>query len=70
MCHVQTITTAPPGTVINGGTFAGAETRNTSSHPYGDFLLHDIGNGHRPSGICKIPRTSSARSHFAWSLYA
>jgi CxxC motif-containing protein (DUF1111 family) len=46
LCHVQTITTAPPGTVINGGTFAvpGA-LGNKIIHPYGDFLLHDIGTG-------------------------
>jgi len=46
VCHVQTITTAPPGTVINGGTFAvPAALGNKIIHPYGDFLLHDIGTG-------------------------
>ncbi len=46
VCHVQTITTAPPGTVINGGTFAvPAALGNKIIHPFGDFLLHDIGTG-------------------------
>jgi len=46
VCHVQTIATAPPGTVINGGTFAvPAALGNKIIHPYGDFLLHDIKTG-------------------------
>src|SRR5882757_8456714 len=46
VCHVQAITTAPPGTVINGGAFAvPAALGNKIIHPYGDFLLHDIGTG-------------------------
>src|SRR6201981_1559124 len=45
-CHVSTIVNAPPGTVINGGTFAvPAALGNKIIHPYGDFLLHDIGTG-------------------------
>ena len=46
VCHVQTITTAPPGTPINGGTFAiPVALGNKIIHPYSDFLLHDIGTG-------------------------
>ena len=46
VCHVQTVTTAPPGTPINGGTFAvPAALGNKIIHPYGDFLLHDIKTG-------------------------
>jgi CxxC motif-containing protein (DUF1111 family) len=45
-CHVQTIVTAPPGTVINGGTFTVPDALgNKIIHPYSDFLLHDIGTG-------------------------
>jgi len=45
-CHVPAITTAPAGTVINGGTFTVPEALgNKVIHPYGDFLLHDIGTG-------------------------
>jgi CxxC motif-containing protein (DUF1111 family) len=46
VCHVQTIRTAPPGTLINGGTFAIPEALgNKIIHPFSDFLLHDIKTG-------------------------
>jgi CxxC motif-containing protein (DUF1111 family) len=45
-CHVRTLTTAPAGTKINGGTFPIPEALGGKSfHPYGDFLLHDVGTG-------------------------
>lgn len=45
-CHVRAITTAPPGTLINGGTFTvPPELGNKIIHPFSDFLLHDIGTG-------------------------
>src|SRR5579863_1377525 len=45
-CHVATLTTAPPGTAINGGTYTvPAALGNKTFHPYGDFLLHDVGTG-------------------------
>lgn len=45
-CHVPAITTAAPGTVVNGGTFVIPDALgNKVIHPYGDFLLHDIGTG-------------------------
>jgi CxxC motif-containing protein (DUF1111 family) len=45
-CHVRSLTTAAPGTKINGGTFTipDALARKTF-HPYGDFLLHNVGTG-------------------------
>ena len=46
ICHVASITTAPPGTVINGGAFTvPAALGNKVIHPYSDFLLHDVGTG-------------------------
>jgi CxxC motif-containing protein (DUF1111 family) len=43
---VTTIVTAPAGTVINGGTFTVPEALgNKIIHPYGDYLLHDVGTG-------------------------
>ena len=46
ICHVPTLTTAAPGTVINGGKFTIPEALgNKTFHPYSDFLLHDIGTG-------------------------
>ncbi|HUM04867.1 MAG TPA: di-heme oxidoredictase family protein [Terriglobales bacterium] len=46
VCHVASITTAATGTVINGGTLTVPEALGSKIiHPYGDFLLHDIGTG-------------------------
>jgi CxxC motif-containing protein (DUF1111 family) len=45
-CHVATLTTVPPGTVINGGAYTvPAALGNKVFHPYGDFLLHNVGTG-------------------------
>jgi CxxC motif-containing protein (DUF1111 family) len=52
ICHIPTITTAPPGTVINGGAFVvPAALGNKNIHPYSDFLLHDVGTG---DGIAQV----------------
>ena len=46
ICHVRSITTAPAGTVINGGAFTvPAALGNKIIHPFGDFLLHNVGTG-------------------------
>jgi CxxC motif-containing protein (DUF1111 family) len=46
ICHVSAITTAPAGTVINGGAFVVPDALgNKIIHPYSDFLLHNIGTG-------------------------
>ncbi|PYV33070.1 MAG: hypothetical protein DMG09_23005 [Acidobacteria bacterium] len=46
ICHVRTITTAPAGSVINGGQFTVPPALgNKKIHPFGDFLLHDVGTG-------------------------
>jgi CxxC motif-containing protein (DUF1111 family) len=53
-CHVETLTTAPPGTKINGGTFTiPAALGSITFHPWGDFLLHDVGTG---DGILQATR--------------
>ena len=45
-CHVPTLTTAPAGTPINGGTFTISPALGGKTfHPYGDFLLHNVGTG-------------------------
>jgi CxxC motif-containing protein (DUF1111 family) len=45
-CHRPSITTAPAGALINGGTFrVPAALGNKIIHPYSDFLLHNIGTG-------------------------
>ncbi len=45
-CHVASITTAPPGTSINGGAMlVPAALGSKIVHPYSDFLLHNVGTG-------------------------
>ena len=45
-CHVGSLTTAVAGTKINGGTFTIPPALGGKTfHPYGDFLLHDVGTG-------------------------
>jgi CxxC motif-containing protein (DUF1111 family) len=54
----QTIVTAPAGTVINGGAFTVPDALgNKIIHPFGDFLLHDIGTG---DGIVQNPPADTA----------
>jgi CxxC motif-containing protein (DUF1111 family) len=46
VCHTRTITTAPPGTVINGSQLKVANALgNKIIHPFSDFALHDVGTG-------------------------
>ena len=46
VCHVETIHTAHVGTAINGGAFVvSAALGDKIIHPFGDFLLHDVGTG-------------------------
>ena len=45
-CHVRNIVTAAPGQLINGGALRVTRALgNKIIHPFGDFLLHDIGTG-------------------------
>jgi CxxC motif-containing protein (DUF1111 family) len=45
-CHVRTLSTAAAGTAIEGGRFTiPPELGGQSFHPFGDFLLHDVGTG-------------------------
>ena len=45
-CHVRTLTTAPAGTKINGGTYTVPEALGGKTfYPYSDFLLHNVGTG-------------------------
>jgi CxxC motif-containing protein (DUF1111 family) len=45
-CHTPSITTAPPGTMINGGQLAVSPALgNKTIHPFGDYMLHDLGTG-------------------------
>lgn len=45
-CHVSTLHTVPAGTILNGGFYTvSGFIGDKVFHPYGDFLLHDIGTG-------------------------
>jgi CxxC motif-containing protein (DUF1111 family) len=60
-CHVSTLTTDPPGTVTNGGAYTVPPALgNKVSHPYGDFLLHDVGTG---DGIVQAGSADTANSY-------
>jgi CxxC motif-containing protein (DUF1111 family) len=46
VCHVRSIQTAPVGFRINGGQLTVDEALGDKIfHPFGDFLLHDVGTG-------------------------
>jgi CxxC motif-containing protein (DUF1111 family) len=61
-CHVETLTTSPAGTKINGGTFAiPAALGSITFHPYGDFLMHDVGTG---DGILQATREHYGKKVF------
>ena len=58
VCHVSTLHTARPGTLINGGAMrVPAALGSKIIHPYSDFLLHDIGTG---DGIPVLPTAEYA----------
>ena len=69
VCHVESITTAPVGTIIDGGMFAVPEALGDKIiHPFGDFLLHDIGTG---DGIVQVGPQDTAnklRTAPLWGL--
>jgi CxxC motif-containing protein (DUF1111 family) len=45
-CHLASLTTAPAGAKINGGTYAiPAALGSVTFHPWSDFLMHDVGTG-------------------------
>jgi CxxC motif-containing protein (DUF1111 family) len=51
-CHVAALATAPAGTKINGGTFTIPPALGSITfHPWGDFLMHDVGTG---DGILQV----------------
>jgi CxxC motif-containing protein (DUF1111 family) len=70
-CHVKTMRTVPPGTVLNGGTFTVPDALGDKIiHPFGDFLLHDVGTG---DGIVQVGPQDTApklRTPPLWGLRA
>jgi CxxC motif-containing protein (DUF1111 family) len=61
-CHVAKLTTAAAGTKINGGAFTIPPALGSITlHPYGDFLMHDVGTG---DGILQATREHYGRKVF------
>ena len=62
-CHVETMTTASAGTkVIGGALTVPSALGGMQFHPYGDFLLHDVGTG---DGIVQ-----SMTEHYGKKMYS
>jgi len=71
VCHTRNFTTAPAGTLINGGAFAVPTALGSKIiHPFSDFALHNIGTG---DGIVQNAGQSSAnqmRTAPLWGIRA
>lgn len=69
-CHVETLTTDRPGAMINGGAYRVPEALgNKVIHPFGDYLLHDVGTG---DGIVQVGPQDTAnklRTAPLWGLH-
>jgi len=69
-CHVPTLTTQPPGTILNGGAYTvPVALGNKIIHPYGDYLLHNVGTG---DGIVQAGPADTAnklRTAPLWGLH-
>ncbi|HZQ23824.1 MAG TPA: di-heme oxidoredictase family protein [Terriglobales bacterium] len=69
ICHVAAITTAPAGTVINGGAYTvPAALGNMTINPYSDFLLHDVGTGDGVLQNGPSDTTNKLRTPPLWGL--
>jgi CxxC motif-containing protein (DUF1111 family) len=69
-CHVRSLMTAPAGTPINGGAHTiPPAIGGKVFHPFGDFLLHDIGTG---DGIAiAVPEHYGVRfTRFTWQAFS
>ncbi|HKS82289.1 MAG TPA: di-heme oxidoredictase family protein, partial [Candidatus Acidoferrales bacterium] len=61
-CHESSLTTAPAGTKIDGGTFTiPPALGSVTFHPYSDFLLHNVGTG---DGILQVSPEHYGRKTF------
>lgn len=61
-CHVESLNTAPAGTKIDGGTYTiPAALGSVTFHPWGDFLMHDVGTG---DGILQATREHYGKKVF------
>ena len=73
-CHVRSLKTAASGAKINGGTYVIPEgLGSVTFHPYGDFLMHDVGTGdgilqatpeHYGQRVFQMMSTYMSKQHF------
>ncbi len=70
VCHVPTLITAPAGTVVNGGQFTVPDALgNKIIHPFGDYLMHDIGTAGGIVQTATAPDTANKfRTMPLWGL--
>jgi CxxC motif-containing protein (DUF1111 family) len=70
VCHVPTLITAPAGTVVNGGELTIPEALgNKIIHPFGDYLMHDIGTAGGIVQTSTAPETAAKfRTAPLWGL--
>ena len=69
VCHVSAMVTAPAGTAVSSVYSVPAALANKVFHPYGDFLLHDVGTG---DGIVQAGPADTAnklRTAPLWGLH-
>jgi CxxC motif-containing protein (DUF1111 family) len=68
-CHISTLVTAPRGTTIHGGAYIiSAALGGKQFHPFGDFLLHDIGTGDGIQQNGPADTASKIRTAPLWGL--
>jgi CxxC motif-containing protein (DUF1111 family) len=68
-CHVSNMVTAPAGTMVSSVYSVPAALGNKMFHPYGDFLLHNVGTG---DGIVQAGPADTAdkmRTAPLWGLH-
>jgi len=69
-CHVANMTTAPAGTVLNGGAYTvPVALGNKTFHPYGDFLLHNVGTGDGVVQVGPADTANKLRTVPLWGLH-
>jgi CxxC motif-containing protein (DUF1111 family) len=69
-CHVTTLTTDRAGTKINGGAYTVPEALGSKIiHPYGDFLLHDVGTGDAIVQVGPQDTANKLRTPPLWGLH-
>ena len=68
-CHVSTLVTAPAGTAIHGDAYVVPDALGGKQfHPFGDFLLHDIGTGDGVQQNGPVETAYKMRTSPLWGL--